>query len=107
MSKLIDKRKKGFDIVYKDVVCHPKISAQAKGVYAYLAAYAGSGSDAFPAPSRYEKEMGMSRVTFKKHVKSLSEFGFINVVRREREDGSTLPNDYYLVTSEPTKHLKK
>lgn len=70
-------KKGAYGIVYQDITRSNKITPAAKGLYAYLASFCGSGDECYPSVELTVKEMGMSRETFYKHVNALIAAGVI------------------------------
>lgn len=74
-----------------------RLSAHAKAIYGYLASFAGAGPTAYPSKELMCKELGMSRPTFDKHLKSLEAYGYVRVHRRRSATGQHLCNVYELL----------
>ena len=55
------------------------LSIEAKGLYAYLSAFAGAGDTAFPSTSRILEELDISKNRFYKIRKELVSWGFISI----------------------------
>ena len=83
---------KGFGTIYKEPMKNNKLSIEAKGIYAYLCAYAGKDNETYPTLKLILFELNITQERFYKHLKQLIEFGYIksNKVR--------LPNGLYYKT---------
>ena len=73
--------KKGFGIVFNEVIRDPDISIREKGVYSYLSTYANSERELTVSVNRIAAECGMSYSTVKRILESLVRK---NVIAREK-----------------------
>jgi len=70
---------KGFGTIPKLVMLDKRLTAQAKGIYAYFASFAGMGTTAFPRATTIIRELKLSKNTYYKHFNLLLEHGYITV----------------------------
>lgn len=68
-------------MVYQDVLRNPNITAEAKGIYAYLAGFAGDNEECYPSISLMCEEMGISKTRLYKHMDILVQFGVVKKVQ--------------------------
>ena len=61
----------GYGIVAHAIMCDPKLTAEAKAIYAYLSAYAGKSNQAYPSLVRMKRELGMSESRLLRHRRQL------------------------------------
>lgn len=93
MNKLV--MKLGFGVVHKVVMKDNTLSIGAKGLYAYLCAYAGNDGSAFPGRDLITYELNIGKDTLGKYMKELKEAKYIHVVQ-EKEEGKFAHNIYHL-----------
>ena len=74
-------------MVYQDVTRNRNISAAAKGLYAYLAAYCGASDECYPSVETITKEMGMGKDTFYRHINALVAAGVVEKQQVIGQDG--------------------
>nr|DAM00103.1 MAG TPA: hypothetical protein [Caudoviricetes sp.] len=91
---------KGFGLIPKLIARDKDLSIEAKAIYAYLAAFAGNNSEAFPGIELICEELNISDRRFFKHRKILLEKGYIRV-RRERLESGFSKNYYEIVQQIP------
>lgn len=72
----------GFTQVPNAVLKSSDISAGAKLVYALLLSYAWHNDYCFPGQDTLAQDIGIARGTVNRHVKELSEKGFIKIARK-------------------------
>lgn len=77
----------GYGLVFKDPMKNKALTIEAKAIYAYLAAYAGSTNVAFPSVELIVDELGISENRFHKNKKILIEQGYLSVHRERTENG--------------------
>lgn len=65
----------------------PRLSAEAKLIYAYLCTFADSEGEAFPPVDMICKNLGMSDRRFFKHRKQLVDFGYVSIQRPRQPRG--------------------
>ena len=71
------KKKGAFGVVYQEVLRNPDITPRAKGIYAYLAGFAGSGDECYPSIELMCKELNMSKSRLYKHMDRLVTNGVV------------------------------
>lgn len=77
---------KGYSIIYRFVMMDPCISLDAKGIFAYLTSYSSETSLAFPKRDRILEELQISKPTYHKHMRELTDKGYvkrITVINKE------------------------
>ena len=91
-----DLMERGFGIVSAKATEDTRLSASAKGVYAYFCAHAGAGTHAlFPSVDTICAHLAMSRNTYYRHRRALVECGYISVYQgRATERGRYMSNRY-------------
>lgn len=72
---------KGFGIISKLVMQDRDLSITAKAIYAYLASYLGNGDSCFPSRDRVCSDLGIGKDTFRKHIASLIDKGYVSEVK--------------------------
>jgi uncharacterized phage protein (TIGR02220 family) len=95
--------KGGYGVVYQDVTRNKNISAAAKGLYAYLAAYCGASDECYPSVETITKEMGIGKDTFYRHINSLVAAGVVEKQQVIGQDGK-FGRTVYRVTHEVVIH---
>lgn len=88
----------GYGITPKAVMQDPRLSIEAKAIYAYIASFAGSGTTAFPGKRKIAADLNISEERLYNHRKQLIKYGYITV-EQERGPGGTLGKTIY--TLEP------
>lgn len=77
----------GYGLVFKRVMKDTNIDIEAKALYSYLSAYAGSSGTAFPGVSLICHELNISEKRFKKYRKQLEDYGYLSVKRNRTDNG--------------------
>lgn len=72
----------GFTQVPNAILKSGEISAGAKLVYALLLSYAWHNDYCFPGQDRLADDIGIARGTVNRHIKELSEKGFVKITRK-------------------------
>lgn len=95
---------KGYGIIPKLIMKDKSLSIEAKGIYAYIASYAGSGTTAFPSVDLICGDLNISENRFHKNKKLLIDYGYIEVERVRDKAGSFGKNVYTIkqTVSPPT-----
>ena len=75
------KRKGAFGVVYQDVMRSPRLTPEAKAIYAYLASMAGGDDECYPSRELMAKELNISVHRLDKHLSLLIASG---VVKKKR-----------------------
>lgn len=86
----------GYGMAPKVVARDERLSLAAKGIYLYLASFAGAGMSAYPSKETILRELGISKPTFEKHVKQLQMYGYLRVTQRKSADNRFTTNLYEL-----------
>lgn len=71
----------------QSVTRNSNITAAAKGVYAYLAAFSGASDECFPSIETITREMGMAKDTFYRHINALVAAGVVEKHQAIGKDG--------------------
>lgn len=79
---------KGFGCIPKMVMQDTRLGLQAKGIYAFLASYAGAGKAAFPCLKTILYYLGIGQDTYYKYLKQLIEYGYIRAEKQRNERGN-------------------
>ncbi|MBC3101976.1 helix-turn-helix domain-containing protein [Staphylococcus haemolyticus] len=77
----------GYGLVFKRVMKDTSIDIEAKALYSYLSAYAGSSETAFPGVNLICHELNISDKRFKKYRKQLEDNGYLSVERERTNNG--------------------
>lgn len=91
---------KGFGTIAKMVMLDQRLSIEAKAIYSYFCAYAGSGNSAFPSVSKIIYDLGVSKTRYYKHFKLLTDCGYISV-RQNKQEGNKFDNNIYTLHFNP------
>jgi Mn-dependent DtxR family transcriptional regulator len=67
----------GYGKIYKTIMRNKALLAIAKAIYAYICAYAGNSSKAFPKRDRIIRDLQINKDTFTKHLHALAEGGYL------------------------------
>ncbi|HWP50435.1 MAG TPA: helix-turn-helix domain-containing protein [Clostridia bacterium] len=70
---------KGYGIIPKLVMLEGSLSIDAKALYAYFCAYAGSGFSCYPPRGRILDDLNISHVTYYRYLKELQDGGYIEI----------------------------
>lgn len=87
-----------YGILPKNVMKDKDLSIGAKGLFAYLCAYAGSENHSFPNRDLIIYELSISKDTFTKYMKELKEIGYITV--EQHKNKGKFDNNVYYITPE-------
>ena len=82
-----------FQSIYADDL----LPHRAKTVYMYLQDRSNKDGTCWPGITRMAKELNLSRTTVKRALRDLVEAGYVEKVRRYRENGSDTSNLYVLL----------
>ena len=95
---------KGYGIIPKLIMKDKSLSIEAKGIYAYIASYAGAGTTAFPSVDLICGDLQISENRFHKNKKLLIDYGYIEVKRVRDKAGEFGRNVYTIkqMVSPPT-----
>ena len=84
-----------YGLIPKNVMKDNSISIGAKGLFAYICAYAGNEGHSFPGRDLITYELNISKDTFTKYMKELKDMKYIHVVQ-DKEKGKFNHNIYYI-----------
>jgi len=87
--------KEGYGVVAKLVMKDQNLDIEAKGLYAYLCSYAGSGNTCFPSVDLICDHLNISKKRFYKYRQQLIEQGYITV--KENRDAGKINNNTYII----------
>lgn len=87
MTDKIKSSVNGYGLVFKRVMKDTNIDIEAKALYSYLSAYAGSSETAFPGVNLICHELNISDKRFKKYRKQLEDNGYLSVERERTNNG--------------------
>lgn len=78
---------KGYGLIPQLVTRDKDLSIEAKAIYGYLAAFAGTTGEAFPGVTLICEELNISKKRYLSHRKALIEKGYIEIKRERLESG--------------------
>lgn len=88
----------GYGSIPKLVMKDPRLTRDAKAIYAYFCSYAGAGDTAFPSLSQICEDLGFRKAeTFIKHRKLLEKYGYLKVEQERAANGKFSRNIYVLL----------
>jgi hypothetical protein len=87
---------KGYGLVAKSILLDRHITLEAKGIYAYLCSYAGSGNEAYPAVDKICFDLNIAKNRFYRHIPQLIQAGYIKV-ESNKPKGQFSNNIYTIV----------
>lgn len=87
MSDKVKTSVTGYGLVFKRVMKDTNIDIEAKALYSYLSAYAGTSETAFPGVNLICHELNISDKRFKKYRKQLEDNGYLSVERERTNNG--------------------
>ena len=77
----------GYGIISQYVTTMKGLSLSAKGIYAYLVAFAGNDKQTYPSQSRMCSDLGIKKVdTLRKYIKELQAEGLIKIYRTKKNN---------------------
>lgn len=77
----------GYGIISQYVTTMKGLSLSAKGIYAYLVAFAGNDKQTYPSQSRMCDDLGIKKVdTLRKYIKELQSEGLIKIYRTKKNN---------------------
>lgn len=91
---------KGYGQIPKMLTKDKDLSIEAKGIYAYMASYAGGGESAFPRVSQICNDLNISEDRYFKHRKPLIEKGYVTIKKNTKK--GKFDNNVYILNSEIT-----
>lgn len=90
----------GYGQMPKMVAKDKDLSIEAKGIYAYMASYAGGGESSFPRVSLICSDLNISEDRYFKHRKPLIEKGYVTIKKNTKK--GKFDNNVYILNSEIT-----
>lgn len=91
---------KGFGTIAKMAMIDRRIHPYSKAIYSYFCSFAGGGSTAFPSVSKIIYDLNMSKKTYYKYFKPLTDLGYITVI--ENKVKGKFSNNIYKLNTNPT-----
>ena len=83
----------GYGLIPKKITRDKDLTMEAKAIYAYLASFAGNSNMCFPSRDLILSELGTSKDRFYKHMKLLTNKGYIKV--HKKREGKNFSNNVY------------
>lgn len=96
MEEKIDIMSQGYGIIPKSIMRDKTLSIESKAIYAYLASFAGAGSESFPSVELIIVELNISENRYYKYRQELIEKGYIKI-HANRKGNRRTHNVYELV----------
>jgi hypothetical protein len=87
ITRTADVNAEGFGVFGNYVCFDPDLTLEAKAIYGYLCAHAGSGNTAYPAVKTVLHHLNIGKNRFYRHFNLLAENGYITV-KKVRTPGS-------------------
>ena len=99
-------RSGGFGQLPKAVMLDPDLSAESKAIYAYFASYTGGGNTkAFPGRDKIVHDLAVTKDTYYKHFKPLTDNGYISVAQSNGgAGGKGFSHNIYTLEMFPAKY---
>lgn len=91
---------KGYGIIPKLVMLEGSLSIDAKALYAYFCAYAGSEFSCYPPRGKILDDLGISHATYYVYLKELKEGGYIEI-KKHRTKSQTWYNNRIILLQNP------
>lgn len=91
--------KGGYGLVYSEIMRSKKLSPEAKAIYAYLCAFAGSGDTCFPSVELMREELQMSNDRFYRHLRPLLLSGIVK--KAQERSGNRWGRTVYKLNHRP------
>ena len=83
MSNNLKSSVSGYGLVFKRVMKDKNISIEAKALYSYLSAYAGSDESAFPSVDLIKHELNIGKQRYQRARRELENAGYLQVDRKQ------------------------
>jgi len=90
---------KGYGLIPKIPMQDLELSLTAKSIYAFFCSLAGKGDTTFPGRDYITDKLGLNKETYYKHVKQLTEQGYISVEKQNSTNGQFAHNVYTLISN--------
>ena len=95
----------GYGQVPKKVMQDPRLSIEAKGIYAYLCSFAGGGNTAFPSIKKMCTDLNIARDRYYRHIADIVLAGYLIVNKYQDKSRKFIGNEY-VFNYEVPKHSK-
>jgi DnaD/phage-associated family protein len=87
----------GYGLIPRAIMRDKSISIGSKGLYAYLASFAGSKLVCYPTKEIIMAELKIAKNTFNKYINELQDSGYIRIERNRDKKGLLTNNIYHLI----------
>ncbi|MGJ8369634.1 helix-turn-helix domain-containing protein [Staphylococcus capitis] len=99
MSNNLKSSVSGYGLVFKRVMKDKNISIEAKALYSYLSAYAGSDESSFPSVELIKHELNIGKQRYQRARRELEKTGYLQVDRKQ--NGNIYGNNLYTLSHNP------
>lgn len=89
----------GYGLVFKRVMKDKDISIEAKALYSYLSAYAGSDESSFPSVELIKHELNIGKQRYQRARRELEKTGYLQVDRKQ--NGNIYGSNLYTLFHNP------
>lgn len=89
----------GYGLVFKRVMKDKNISIEAKALYSYLSAYAGSDESSFPSVELIKHELNIGKQRYQRARRELEKTGYLQVDRKQ--NGNIYGSNLYTLFHNP------
>lgn len=86
----------GYGLISKKIMTDNSISIEAKGIYAYLASFAGNDHIAFPSKKKILNDLNISENRYYKHREQLIKAGYLTVNTFNEEESNYKKTTFHL-----------
>ena len=93
---------KGYGLIPKIAMQDTELSLTAKTIYALFCSFAGNGNTTFPGRDYIRKTLDLSKDTYYKYLKQLTDQGYITIKKNFQENGQ-YANNIYTLENNPKK----
>ncbi|WP_213482823.1 helix-turn-helix domain-containing protein [Staphylococcus epidermidis] len=99
MSNNLKSSISGYGLVFKRVMKDKDISIEAKALYSYLSAYAGSDESSFPSVELIKHELNIGKQRYQRARRELEKTGYLQVDRKQ--NGNIYGSNLYTLFHNP------
>ena len=99
MSNNLKSSISGYGLVFKRVMKDKDISIEAKALYSYLSAYAGSDEGSFPSVELIKHELNIGKQRYQRARRELEKTGYLQVDRKQ--NGNIYGSNLYTLFHNP------
>lgn len=99
MSNNLKSSISGYGLVFKRVMKDKNISIEAKALYSYLSAYAGSDESSFPSVELIKHELNIGKQRYQRARRELEKTGYLQVDRKQ--NGNIYGSNLYTLFHNP------